>query len=600
VGRADLGHAEAIERLRALLSEDPENAELRARTAEAYRQAGNLDRAFHHFQRAAAIATRSGDAALAARMLRAADATHPNQPEILFRLAESLKILGQSAELEPVLRRLVQAATGTGDRRRLWALEELATARAPDRDVVLHLAQAHAEAGRIDEAIQVWRRSGLAPRDVGPESVSMLQQLAAFAPDRPEPGVELTATLLSFGRPREALALLVPYYERFPDHVGVLEALLLALTELGAAEKLLPARLELLKARTRVGQRSAALNDVRDLLSLAPAEPAVIEVCAHATAAFGLTAEASQLWLQLARLQEARGQRVERDRAVLLMLKASADNTEGLEFAARVLREGGKTEQAAALERRLAALLAARASPATPMSRSAPSSAARRESDHPGLADGAMPRARSEATARAERVTVDEARTRTAAARRGSGETMMVAEADVLGAAETTHPGPVPPAPHGAPVRQEEDLELSGPPIEPALGRANANATRAEPAHGRAPTVPSPSAQALEPSFGEPRLRGRERRAIRDPFFDDGATPGAARATPSLELDDTGPQPVARPSARDRDAVDPLPQPSSAGKAGERGRKKELVIQLDGFDTAEPTITRPGDSDLPQ
>jgi hypothetical protein len=148
------------------------------------------------------------------------------------------------------------------------------------------------------------------------------------------------------------LSVLVPFYERYPDHIGVLEALLRALETIGAAHKVVPARIELLKARATHHQYVETMREVEILLRLAPEEPAVLEVCAHACGVFNEKAKASELWRHLAMVADARGMRLERDRAILSLLKTDPDDEQALELGARALEQAGRAAEAATLRAR--------------------------------------------------------------------------------------------------------------------------------------------------------------------------------------------------------------------------------------------------------
>lgn len=346
-------YAEAVERFRNLLSIDPENAELRGRTGEAYRLSGNRERAFHHFHKAAAIYSRRSDLEAALRMLKAANLVSPNEPDVLFRMAECQKSLGLFEEMEPTLRQIVLVAVASGDRRRVWALEELSLIYPDDLDVGIRRAQALGEAHRIDDAVTAWKKVSARLDHRAGDFVAMLQQAASLAPDRPDIGVDLAGILLANKRPRDALALLVPYYEKFPDQVEVLETLLRALEALKAHDKIVAARIELVKVRTKLGQRAQALADIGALQKVAPEDPLALEVVAHACATFGLVGEACRAWFSLAEIADRNRDAATRDRAILLLLKNNPNHIGGLQLGARVLREAGRPDEAASLERRL-------------------------------------------------------------------------------------------------------------------------------------------------------------------------------------------------------------------------------------------------------
>lgn len=363
-------YPEAIERFRVLLSQDPENPELRARCGEAYRLAGNAERAFHHYNKGAAIYARLGEHPKALQLLLIANTLSANEPDILFRIAESKKLVNDLRDFEPILRQLVQAARGAGDRRRLWALDELCHKHPEDLDLASRRAETLAEAGRINDAITAWKLVSARADQRGIDFVPMLQRAASIAPDKADVGIDLAGVLLANRRPREALVLLVPYYEKFPDDAGILETLLRALEALGASDKIIPARIELLKARAKRGQREAALKEIQVLLHIAPDEVGAIEVCAHAYAAFGETGEAIAMWRRLANLYDRTGRKFERDRAILMLLKTNPDDEEALTLGARALHQAGRHGEADVLENRLTLLKRMRARNVIPQRRS--------------------------------------------------------------------------------------------------------------------------------------------------------------------------------------------------------------------------------------
>jgi Flp pilus assembly protein TadD len=346
-------YTQAIDVLRELLSAQPENGELRSRVGEAYRLAGNMERAFHHFNKGAAIAQRAGDIVSACRMLKAANTVSPNEPDILFRMAECMRSLGLTADLDPVLRQLITVARGSGDRRRLWALEELSNAHPGDLDLSVQYASALGEAGRIDEAVTAWKRVSAHVEVRGVDFVPMLRKAAEIAAERPDVGVDLADILLVTRRPRDALSLLVPFYEKFPEDIGVLGALVRALEQLGAIDKVVPARIELIKTRVKRGHRELAFQEVTRLIEVAPDDPLALEVSAHTYAAFGFKGDAAKMWRRLAKIHDETGNVADRDRAIMMLLKLNPDDQEALALGARSLYDAGRVKEAQALSRRL-------------------------------------------------------------------------------------------------------------------------------------------------------------------------------------------------------------------------------------------------------
>ncbi len=346
-------YPQAIELLRALLGAQPENGELRAKVAEAYRLSGNLERAFHHFNRGAQVFQRAGDLPGACRMLKAANSVSPNEPDILYRMAECLKLLDSQIELDLVLKQLITVARGVGDRRRLWALEQLCSRYPKDIELAVQHASALGETGRIDDAVTAWKRVSAHLEVLGIDFVPMLKKAAEIAAERADVGVDLAEVLLIARHPRDALAVLVPFYEKFPDDIGVLGALVRALEQLGAIDKVIPARIELIKTRVKRGHRELAFQEVSRLMEVAPDDPLALEVSAHTFGAFGFRGDASALWRRLAKLHERLGRVAERNRAILMLLKINPDDPEALALGARWLSEAGHEREASALRLRL-------------------------------------------------------------------------------------------------------------------------------------------------------------------------------------------------------------------------------------------------------
>ncbi len=345
--------AEAIDVFRALLSANPDDVVLRGRVADAYRRAGNVERAFHHFHRAAALCVKANDLPGAVRMLEAADTVSPNEPEVLFRWAECLELLGHAEGLRPLLYRLVRAAGGSGDRRRLWALNRLVTIEPDNVDLAVAQARALAEAGRVDDAVDRWQNLGPA---LGCAQLDWVVHLRATAQttDRADLGTTLARILLAHQRPRDAVAVLVPFYERTPDHVALLETVGTALEAMQAWDKVVPARLELLRAMIAGRKRAPALELVAGLLQTYPTDPRVLQACAAACKAFGLTGESSRLLFQLCQLLDRNGETAARDQILTLLLEDDPRHEGALEMAIVVLEGAGRASEAQVVREQLA------------------------------------------------------------------------------------------------------------------------------------------------------------------------------------------------------------------------------------------------------
>ena len=345
--------AKAISLYRTALSEAPDDPELRAQLANAYKCDKNFERAFHHFKRSAAVYAAMEEAPAALQMLREANAVAPGEPDILYRIAESERAMGLAADFEATLVHLIKAAAAKGDRRRVWALDELFALYPTDLSIAERRAEALAETGRLDEAIDAYKMISARLGPGNPEFVQVLRRGATASIERPDIGADVCLVLLAHGRPKEALSALLPFYERHPDDVSVLEALLATLGQLGATDKVLAARVALIKARALHSMRKETLRDIDEVLQLAPDQPEVLEVCAHAANAVGDVTKASTLWRHLAKIAGQQGLRLERDRAILSLLKANPDDEEALELGAEALGEAGRAEEAATLRQQL-------------------------------------------------------------------------------------------------------------------------------------------------------------------------------------------------------------------------------------------------------
>lgn len=355
-------HHEAVERFRALIAQTPDDPALRGRLAEAYRQAGNVDRAFHHYDQAARTLSAMGMDGLAADFLERCDELVPQQPEIIFRRAKALERLERGDELERVCERLVEAARASGDRRRSWALERLHARRPDDPDIALARARFLLEAGQSDEAAEVFRSLVAARAGAGlPSEVE--RELREAARAHPELARPLAEAALAAGDPRAAVAHLVPLHERDPESAPTLRLIVRALEQLGAHDKLRTARIELVKAETRAGKNPEVLPVIGRLLSDAPRDPEAVEVAAHALMVLERGAEAAKLWARLVELHHVGNRSVDRDRAILQLLRAAPEDASALRAAARVLRATGRDAEADALDARIRALDAPPAPP---------------------------------------------------------------------------------------------------------------------------------------------------------------------------------------------------------------------------------------------
>ena len=345
--------AEAIGAFRALLSANPDNGVLRGRVAEAYRIAGNVERAFHHFHKAATLCVRANDLTGAIRMLEAANGVSPNEPEVLFRWAECLEQLGRVEGLRPLLYQLIGVAGASGDRRRLWALDRLVVLEPSNLELAVARAAAMAEAGRIQESVAAWQALAATLGRCRLDWVGPISATARRAVGRPDYATILAQILLMNRRPRDALALLVPFYDEHPDDVDILQVVTGALEAMEAWDRVLAARLELLRAQVKRRLRSQALEAVAYLLRTYPTDAPVLQDCATACETFGLNGEASRLRYQLCQLHDRRGEAALRDQVLTQLLEADPRHEGALAMAAAVLQTAGRTTEARLLLERL-------------------------------------------------------------------------------------------------------------------------------------------------------------------------------------------------------------------------------------------------------
>jgi tetratricopeptide (TPR) repeat protein len=350
----------AIEILRNLLAADPDNPELRVVLAEAYHRAKNDDRAFDHYHKAAAQLVARGELERGYRAFLDALALRAGEPEILFRAAECAKVLGRGGEFEQHLLALVQRASLSGDRRRLWALDELAALYPADLSVQQQRAEALAQADRLDECVDLYRRVAARLVDREADFVHVVRRAAHLAAGRPDLGAGLATLLLERGRPKEALGVVVGFYEKAPDHVDVLEVLVRCLETLGVDAKARAARVELVKARAVHGTREQILTDVDALLFKQPDDPAALEVAAHALGHAREAQRALETWRRLLRLATQRRLRAERERALTAVLKLAPEDEEALVAQIAIAVDHARFNEADELRRRLEVVRAER------------------------------------------------------------------------------------------------------------------------------------------------------------------------------------------------------------------------------------------------
>ena len=343
----------AVRAYQAALTEAPDDPDLLAKLADAYRLNREFNQAFNFFSKAAALYEREGEAITALRMLQEANAVAPLTPAVLSRIVRLARGLDKPRALESAMRQLEKLARCSDPVRVAAALDVLVGVHPDDEQLAERWALALIDADRATDAVRAFQDivQRFSPRRA--DFVRLANHAAQRALESPELGAGLAALLVRQSSTRDAVALLVPYYERFPTHVGVLEALVPALEGIGATQKIIPARIELVKARVKAAQPDATRRDVEALVALAPEDPVVLEVGAHAHAVFGLASDSAQLWRRLALIRDAEGQRFHRDRAILEALKLAPHDEGALELGVQALAQAGRVQESRQLELRL-------------------------------------------------------------------------------------------------------------------------------------------------------------------------------------------------------------------------------------------------------
>ncbi|MBI4822497.1 MAG: hypothetical protein HY791_39925 [Deltaproteobacteria bacterium] len=343
---------DAIAAYRELLALDPNDVFLRARLAEAYERSDNVDRALHHYTRAAAQAKTDGDIDAALRLYRAANRTSAGEPEILQRICECLEATNDGG-LVQALRELAEHALGAHDRRKLWALEKLMSLSVELAAPFVEWLESLAESGPPSDARRAVAVLAHRPGQPNDRVIAAARRLTLGPTRDPDSAALLGRLLLRRNAPKEALALLAPYLDKFGDHVGILESLTAVCDALGAKDRLRPLRIQLLRARTGAGDKPAALEDAEILLTESEDDPEALETCAVAFGAFGRTPDAVAIWRKLERIAARNGNHAQRERSVQALLALDPDNPQSLELGVRARRLAGRHASAEALSKRL-------------------------------------------------------------------------------------------------------------------------------------------------------------------------------------------------------------------------------------------------------
>ncbi|MEO1233053.1 MAG: tetratricopeptide repeat protein [Myxococcota bacterium] len=345
-------HERAIERFRGLLADSP-SPELRGRLAEAYRLAGKVDRAFHHFDQAARSFSTMGHHLEAVKLLRRADGLFPGQPEVLFRLARGLEELGDDPDaLREACHQLTQAARAPGDRRRLWALGCLAETETSDLTALRSWILSLLQAGREEEASAALVRR-LRRAQPGAE---LLDALVDEVDPYPCLRWPLSERALAAGDVEGALAWLEPLIETKPNFVPARELMVRIREANGAPRPHRAALAELARALVRAEFPERAEPLVDTLLKDPNLDLDLVETTARLSEEVGRPHATGPLWTRLLEAHHAAEATTSADRAILGLLKAAPDHAPGLRAAARYLRATQRLTEAEGLERRLVQL----------------------------------------------------------------------------------------------------------------------------------------------------------------------------------------------------------------------------------------------------
>lgn len=348
-------HDRAIERFRLLLSKSPNDPILRGRLGDAYREAGNPDRAFHHYDQAAKSLTAMGRDHLAAEYLERADRVAPAQPEILFRLARSYQRLGRDDDLIDTCTRLDASTEASGDRRREWALERLVEHQPHDSELALRRARFLTEARRFEAAAEAYRALLAQPGlrvDLREEVVHEVQPLAEQQVEFRLPMAERALQDEAF---EEGLNWLTPLTEQKVVPIACLRLLIQCLEVTGPVERLQSTRLRLAEALTHAGQTPEAARTLEAVLQTRPTAD-TFESVALTFASMGRTKLASATWARLIQHHHESGNSGERERAILQLLRSAPNEPVGLQVAAAILEETGRTSEAEMIWNRIRAL----------------------------------------------------------------------------------------------------------------------------------------------------------------------------------------------------------------------------------------------------
>lgn len=345
----------AIEGFRAKLAKCPSDPMLRGRLGEAYQRAGNHERAFYHFDQTARSFLNMGKDASAVAFLQRADEVLPEQPEVLYRLAQCHEGLGQTEALIPVCERLEACARADGDRRRLWALERLVTHAPQKSERGLALAQMFLRFNRVEKALQVLHSTVRnAPKD--PIHLDNLQtQLRELALEYPKIHQSLAQIKYQTLGAEAVIRLLEPQSRTESLSVETLELLCDCYRDLQQHELLRETQLRLTAALVDQ-DRSADALPIAEELSQHTEHLEALQLAARVFSAAHNDTRAAEIWRQVLLGYHGRGDVKGRERALIECLRSSPNAPSSLRTVALILRTTGRSAQAETLEERIKAL----------------------------------------------------------------------------------------------------------------------------------------------------------------------------------------------------------------------------------------------------
>ncbi len=345
-------YASAIDGFRKQLADSPHDPMLRGKLGEAYRISGDMERAFYHFDQTARSLFNLGQSESAVDFLRRADCVLPDQPEILYRLAQCYERLEQTSELLESCERLEHCAQADGDRRRLWALERLVAHQpdAPERS--MDLAKLYLRFRRVEKAAQVIHQAITAIHAANRSLEPITSQLETMAPTYPALQEPLAYIDLHTVGPQAALTRLSKLPNPIRQTIEALELTLQCYEALGQNSAIRTTQLQLLSALVEHGRAQEAVP-LADIIVPKTDQLDALELAARVYSATNHHSKAGPLWRQVLLAYHEHRDVPNRERVLVECLRSAPDAVESLQAAVFVLKNSGRAPQAATLERRL-------------------------------------------------------------------------------------------------------------------------------------------------------------------------------------------------------------------------------------------------------